>query len=211
MPGAKLYAFAVAAAIAGLGGILLAFRTTSINFSEFSSFNSITMVAYAMIGGIGYLFGPVIGATLAPGRLLRTAAELDRQRHRQIHPADRRRLADRPASSSTRTAIVKEQIAQIAFLRSKLGEADPVPRRRRSREPRVLPQPSGERRRQGREHGARGQGPDRQIRRHGRRRQRLADRQAGPGARPDRPQRRRQDLADRRRHRLHQNVPGRRS
>ncbi|MDX6626147.1 MAG: hypothetical protein QOE56_1136, partial [Solirubrobacterales bacterium] len=63
VPGAKLYAFAVAAAIAGLGGILLAFRTTSINFAEFSSFNSITMVAYAMIGGIGYLFGPVIGAT----------------------------------------------------------------------------------------------------------------------------------------------------
>ena len=67
VPGAKLYAFAVASAIAGLGGILLAFRTTSINYSEFTSFTSITMVAYAMIGGIGYLFGPVIGATLAPG------------------------------------------------------------------------------------------------------------------------------------------------
>ena len=67
VPGAKLYAFAVGAAIAGLGGILLAFRTTSINYSEFTCFTSITMVGYAMIGGIGYLFGPVIGATLAAG------------------------------------------------------------------------------------------------------------------------------------------------
>src|SRR4029453_13419314 len=67
VPGAKLYAFAVAAAIAGLGGGLLAFRTTSITYTTFDAFTCITMVAHAMIGGIGFLFGPVLGATLAPG------------------------------------------------------------------------------------------------------------------------------------------------
>jgi len=56
-------------AIAGLGGILFAFRSPSITYTVFDAFTSITMVAFAMIGGIGYLFGAVVGATLAPGAL----------------------------------------------------------------------------------------------------------------------------------------------
>jgi ABC-type branched-subunit amino acid transport system ATPase component/branched-subunit amino acid ABC-type transport system permease component len=69
VPGAKLYAFGVSAAIAALGGILLAFRSTSITYTVFDNFTSITTVAYAMIGGIGYLAGPVLGAQLAPGAI----------------------------------------------------------------------------------------------------------------------------------------------
>ncbi|HEV7562560.1 MAG TPA: branched-chain amino acid ABC transporter permease/ATP-binding protein [Solirubrobacterales bacterium] len=142
VPGAKLYAFAVAAAIAGLGGILLAFRTTSINFAEFSSFNSITMVAYAMIGGIGYLFGPVIGATLAPGAFSeRLLNSIDSGIGKYIPLIGGVSLV--LLVLVNQNGIVKEQIAQIAFLRSKLGKLIPFlapkePQRR------VLPQPSKE-------------------------------------------------------------------
>ncbi|MBI5104867.1 MAG: ATP-binding cassette domain-containing protein [Solirubrobacterales bacterium] len=69
VPSAKLYAFALSAAIAAAGGILLAFRLPTINYTTFSNFTSITFVGLALIGGLGYLFGPVLGATLAAGAL----------------------------------------------------------------------------------------------------------------------------------------------
>jgi sulfate-transporting ATPase len=67
VPGAKLYAFGLAGAIAALGGILLAYTTVSISYTNFTNFTSITDVALAVIGGLGYLIGPVIGGTLAQG------------------------------------------------------------------------------------------------------------------------------------------------
>ena len=202
VPGAKLYAFAVASAIAGLGGILLAFRSSSINYAVFASFTSITMVAYAMIGGIGYLLGPVIGATLAPG-------------------AFSERLLNEIDSGIGKYIPLIGGVALIVLLlvnqngdRQGADRPDRLPAPEAGRDPalpgaegaRAAGAAGGQRRRyRGREeHGARGQEPDREIRRHDRGRRRLADRQAGPGGRPDRPQRRRQDLADRRRHRLHQ-------
>ncbi|MEA3019359.1 MAG: hypothetical protein QOI47_883, partial [Actinomycetota bacterium] len=70
VPGAKLYAFALSAGIAAVGGILLAFRKDVIIYgSEFTNFTSIPIVGWAFIGGIGYLLGPLFGATLAPGSL----------------------------------------------------------------------------------------------------------------------------------------------
>ena len=67
---AKVYAFALSAGIAAVGGILLAFRKDVIIYkSEFLSFNSILVVGWTFIGGIGYLFGPITGATLASGAL----------------------------------------------------------------------------------------------------------------------------------------------
>jgi len=65
--GAKLYAFAVGAAIAGLGGILISFRKDTILFSsEFNNFVSVTSVGWAFLGGIGWLMGPIFGSTLTP-------------------------------------------------------------------------------------------------------------------------------------------------
>ena len=64
---AKLYAFGVAAGIAALGGILYAFRNTSIRFGNYDNFGSITLIADSMIGGIGYLGGAVLGGTLFGG------------------------------------------------------------------------------------------------------------------------------------------------
>ncbi len=138
--GAKLYAFAVAAAIAGLGGILLAFRTTSINFSEFNAFNSITMVAYAMIGGIGYLFGPVIGATLAPGAISeRILNSIDSGIGKYVPLIGGVSLI--VLVLVNQNGIVKEQIAQIAFLRSKLAGLLPFLAAKEP-QPRVLPEHS---------------------------------------------------------------------
>lgn len=65
----KLYAFGLAAAIAALGGILLSFSSDNIVYSGFLSFQSITAMSQALIGGIGFVMGPLIGAMFVPGSL----------------------------------------------------------------------------------------------------------------------------------------------
>ena len=62
---AKLFAFSLASGIAALGGIVLAFRLSSISYSAFSNFNSITYVGLALFGGVGQLLGAFVGSTLA--------------------------------------------------------------------------------------------------------------------------------------------------
>ena len=64
--GAKLYAFAVGAALAGLGGALSAFRYPHVNFSAFDVFTSVNLALWTLIGGIGYVLGPTVGSLLAP-------------------------------------------------------------------------------------------------------------------------------------------------
>jgi len=65
----KSFAFAAAAAIAGLGGILLAFSNETIIYQNFTSVNSITAVGNAVVGGIGFVIGPLIGSFFASGSL----------------------------------------------------------------------------------------------------------------------------------------------
>ena len=70
VPGTKVYAFALSAGIAAIGGTLLAFENQYIRYgTEFPSFTSILAVGWAFIGGIGFLVGPIFGATLAPGSI----------------------------------------------------------------------------------------------------------------------------------------------
>jgi sulfate-transporting ATPase len=64
---AKFYAFAVSAAIAGLGGVLFAFQNDTIIWTNFTPFNSILVIAYAVIGGVGFLMGPIFGSLLVAG------------------------------------------------------------------------------------------------------------------------------------------------
>jgi ABC-type branched-subunit amino acid transport system ATPase component/branched-subunit amino acid ABC-type transport system permease component len=66
---AKLYAFAVAGALAGLGGILLSFQSEQVIFTGFDPVTSILATASAVIGGIGYVVGTLAGATLAPSSI----------------------------------------------------------------------------------------------------------------------------------------------
>jgi ABC-type branched-subunit amino acid transport system ATPase component/ABC-type branched-subunit amino acid transport system permease subunit len=68
--GIKLYAFAVGAGIAGLGGVLIAFEQSNVQFTTFDVFSSILLVQYGVIGGLGWVSGVVGGATAAPGALI---------------------------------------------------------------------------------------------------------------------------------------------
>lgn len=66
----KLFAFIFATAIASLAGILMAYQSTSLLYSHYAgSFDSINAVALAVIGGLGYITGPLFGSMLAPGGL----------------------------------------------------------------------------------------------------------------------------------------------
>jgi sulfate-transporting ATPase len=64
---AKLYAFSVAAGIAAVGGILYAFANPSILLTNFTAFTSVTLAGFAVVGGLGSLVGPMVGATLVTG------------------------------------------------------------------------------------------------------------------------------------------------
>jgi len=67
--GAKLYAFSLAGVIAGLGGVLLAFRNPSVDYSAFDVFRSIQLVLDAVVGGVGWIAGALLGAGLEAGSL----------------------------------------------------------------------------------------------------------------------------------------------
>lgn len=72
---AKLYAFALSAAIAALGGILIAFRLTSASYESFNSLTSITYVGLVLVGGVGHLLGAFVGGTMATASLNQTMLE----------------------------------------------------------------------------------------------------------------------------------------
>ena len=83
VPGTKVYAFALSAGVAAVGGTLLAFRTDVIIYGNvFPNFNSILSVAYGFIGGIGYLFGPMNGSTARARVARREHLRLDLRRDR---------------------------------------------------------------------------------------------------------------------------------
>ena len=67
--GAKLYAFSLGAAVAGLGGVLLAFQNPVLQFNTFDPLTSVNFVGYATIGGIGHLAGPLYGSGFQNGGL----------------------------------------------------------------------------------------------------------------------------------------------
>jgi ABC-type branched-subunit amino acid transport system permease subunit/ABC-type branched-subunit amino acid transport system ATPase component len=73
--GVKLFAFAVGAALAGLGGALIVFRYPHVNFSTFDVFTSINLVLWTLIGGIGYVLGPAVGSLLAPSGVVNTVLD----------------------------------------------------------------------------------------------------------------------------------------
>jgi ABC-type branched-subunit amino acid transport system ATPase component/ABC-type branched-subunit amino acid transport system permease subunit len=117
----KLYAFGLSAAIAALGGILIAFRSTAVTYSNFTNFSSITDVGLAVVGGIGYLIGPVIGGTLSPGGL-------DERIFDSINSGIARYVPLIGGISIillvllNQNGIARESIAQIAWLRTKLAK-----------------------------------------------------------------------------------------
>lgn len=67
VPGAKLGAFAVSAALAGLAGALATFQFSVADFSSYDVFNSISALVYTVVGGVGYVGGSVFAAASASG------------------------------------------------------------------------------------------------------------------------------------------------
>ena len=65
--GTKLAAFAIAAAIAAVAGVLLTFAQPVALFNSYSPFDSINAVSYAVVGGLGFVTGALSGSVLAPG------------------------------------------------------------------------------------------------------------------------------------------------
>jgi ABC-type branched-subunit amino acid transport system ATPase component len=72
---AKLFAFAFGSALAALGGILLAFRLTSISYRSFTNFTSITYAGLSLVGGVGHILGAFVGAMMAAGGFNQTVLE----------------------------------------------------------------------------------------------------------------------------------------
>jgi ABC-type branched-subunit amino acid transport system ATPase component/branched-subunit amino acid ABC-type transport system permease component len=66
---AKVYAFVFSAAIAGCGGVLIGFSSTAVTFTDFGVMSSLQGFGWAVVGGIGYVTGPLHGSSLVPGGL----------------------------------------------------------------------------------------------------------------------------------------------
>lgn len=63
----KATAFVVAAFIAAVGGGLIAFRSTAVTYSSFGVLDSLTMLGWSVIGGVGYVSGPLFGSAFVNG------------------------------------------------------------------------------------------------------------------------------------------------
>lgn len=65
----KMLGFAISAALAGFGGVLVAYKLTSISFENYDVFIGLAVLAFAYLGGISMVSGSVFGGMLAAGGL----------------------------------------------------------------------------------------------------------------------------------------------
>jgi ABC-type branched-subunit amino acid transport system ATPase component/branched-subunit amino acid ABC-type transport system permease component len=63
----KLYAFAVAAGLAAVGGTLFAFMQPVVLTAQFGVMSSVNLVTVTVVGGVGSLPGAIVGASLVSG------------------------------------------------------------------------------------------------------------------------------------------------
>ncbi|MFE0748352.1 ATP-binding cassette domain-containing protein [Gordonia sp. NPDC058843] len=70
VPAVKSYAFALSAAIASVGGTLLAFGQTSVNMVGFTLFLSISIVGVVVVGGVGNVPGALLGSLMLSGGIV---------------------------------------------------------------------------------------------------------------------------------------------
>ncbi len=66
----KLLAFAISSFLAGLGGAMLAYLRGQLSGDSFSVFVSLSLVAFAYLGGIGLVSGALIAGAIVPGGLV---------------------------------------------------------------------------------------------------------------------------------------------
>ena len=89
----KLYAMTLAAAIAAVGGIFAAFRTDSVVFGNIFNTFSITLVGYAMIGGIGWIGGSCYWGVARDWRRRHAACRIGMARYHDLRDYFGRRVA----------------------------------------------------------------------------------------------------------------------
>ena len=70
----KLLAFAIAAAIAGIGGVMLGFKQNDVSSANFVYQSSIVFLAFAYLGGITSINGAIVGGLLAPAGMVTVAS-----------------------------------------------------------------------------------------------------------------------------------------
>ena len=66
----KLVAFAISSFLAGMGGAMLAYLRGQLSGDRFSVFVSLSLVAFAYLGGIGLVSGALLAGAIAPGGLV---------------------------------------------------------------------------------------------------------------------------------------------
>jgi branched-chain amino acid transport system permease protein len=71
----KLLAFAISAALAGLAGVLSAYRFESVSATSFSTFASLGVLAIAFLGGISRVSGAIVAGILITGGLMSQVLE----------------------------------------------------------------------------------------------------------------------------------------
>jgi sulfate-transporting ATPase len=83
---AKLFAFSLGSGIAAIGGMVLAFRSPSLVYSSTYQYGaSINTLVYTVIGGLGFLAGPVMAAAaVVPGGLMYQLLDFLRRGHEQL-------------------------------------------------------------------------------------------------------------------------------
>jgi len=69
VPRTKLIVFALSASLAATSGVLTGFRSRAIVYGGFDIFGSVFAVAFAVIGGVGYIAGAMGGGIFASGGL----------------------------------------------------------------------------------------------------------------------------------------------
>lgn len=71
----KITAFAISSAIAGIGGVLLAYNLGSVSATRFGLLAALALIAFAYMGGITTVSGAILGGLLVPGGLSSVATE----------------------------------------------------------------------------------------------------------------------------------------
>lgn len=66
----KMLGFAISSGIAGVGGVLFAYKLTIIKFDNFGVFTGLALLVFVYLGGITTVYGALIGGLLAAGGLV---------------------------------------------------------------------------------------------------------------------------------------------
>jgi branched-chain amino acid transport system permease protein len=66
----KLLAFGISAGLAGVGGVMLAFKQNDVSSASFAYFASLAFLAFAYLGGITSINGAFVGGLLVPSSII---------------------------------------------------------------------------------------------------------------------------------------------